>query len=266
MLPFPSHPHPHPPCRPTPSLFPTENSIKNFWNATYRSKAASKKRGMLWNYIAATRTTQDRQRAFINAAVQLATDGDFPPSILARLPPKPASASPQQWRDLFEAEATALNGSDDGEDTSCAPISTPTPTRPRMPSVRGPRGGASGLTPAMAAAALAVIKPSNSAASPVLSLSSPVVSRGSVMSRGSYEQSTTVEHERSSTSSDHGASEESAHHHGLQGMPMRSMHSHSYRFVALLFKQHVLSCTACFLPSLLFAAQEVHRVSFTRYS
>jgi hypothetical protein len=28
-----------------------ENSIKNFWNATLRSKPASKKRGLLWAYM-----------------------------------------------------------------------------------------------------------------------------------------------------------------------------------------------------------------------
>ena len=45
----------------------TENSIKNFWNATFRSKAASTRRGMLWSYIAATKASPDRERAFLGA-------------------------------------------------------------------------------------------------------------------------------------------------------------------------------------------------------
>jgi hypothetical protein len=37
----------------------TENSIKNFWNATLRSKQANKRRGFLWAYIEKVRNALD---------------------------------------------------------------------------------------------------------------------------------------------------------------------------------------------------------------
>jgi len=37
----------------------TENSIKNFWNATLRSKQANKRRGFLWAYIDKVRAALD---------------------------------------------------------------------------------------------------------------------------------------------------------------------------------------------------------------
>ena len=46
----------------------TENSIKNYWNATLRSKQASKRRGFLWAYIEKVRGALEddglRHRAF----------------------------------------------------------------------------------------------------------------------------------------------------------------------------------------------------------
>lgn len=46
----------------------TENSIKNYWNATLRSKQANKRRGFLWAYIDRVRGALDdegvRTRAF----------------------------------------------------------------------------------------------------------------------------------------------------------------------------------------------------------
>lgn len=46
----------------------TENSIKNYWNATLRSKQAAKRRGFLWGYIDKVRGALDdeelRHRAF----------------------------------------------------------------------------------------------------------------------------------------------------------------------------------------------------------
>lgn len=38
-----------------------ENSIKNFWNATLRSKPASKKRGLLWAYMQVGGVVEVRQ-------------------------------------------------------------------------------------------------------------------------------------------------------------------------------------------------------------
>ncbi|GBF88462.1 hypothetical protein Rsub_01175 [Raphidocelis subcapitata] len=99
----------------------TENSIKNYWNATLRSKQANKRRGFLWAYIDRVRGSLEdegvRARAFAEtvSAVYTHANSDWLPAWLrARIesgelePPRLGEALGRGWRQLLETELAYL--------------------------------------------------------------------------------------------------------------------------------------------------------------
>ncbi|KAF8065907.1 MYB119 [Scenedesmus sp. PABB004] len=85
----------------------TENSIKNFWNATLRSKAPNKKRGMLWTYMQMhDPKSDDNTLALLTAVSRLHESRELPPALLAQLDAQLLDA--RGWKAVHKAEKDFL--------------------------------------------------------------------------------------------------------------------------------------------------------------
>lgn len=106
----------------------TENSIKNFWNATFRSKSANKKNGILWTYISTIKEyPNDPQTAFITTVQKLVQEGELPAEVESHIYTDYKVSNvldAEQWRAVFVSEAEYLQGPAplDGDSS---PVSTP---------------------------------------------------------------------------------------------------------------------------------------------
>eukprot|EP00775_Hariotina_reticulata_P013311 gene13311-13440_t len=88
----------------------TENSIKNFWNATLRSKAPNKKRGMLWTYMQLHDPKSDDNSAALTSAVTRLHDSrELPSHLLAQMDSQ--LLDHRTWRAIHKAEKDYLENS-----------------------------------------------------------------------------------------------------------------------------------------------------------
>jgi hypothetical protein len=140
----------------------TENSIKNYYNATLRSKQASKRRGFLWAYIDRVRAAPDddglRYRAFADTvrAVHGQSNDWLPPWLRAMLDggdlevPRAGEALGRGWRRLLDGELAFLK--DREADVTATGIPFPNPASSGLgarsisgttaqPQTLGARGG-----------------------------------------------------------------------------------------------------------------------------
>ncbi|WIA37488.1 hypothetical protein OEZ86_014402 [Tetradesmus obliquus] len=85
----------------------TENSIKNFWNATLRSKAPNKKRGMLWTYMQLhDAKSDDNTLALVTAVSRLHETRELPPHLLAQM--DEGLLDSRTWKAIHKAEKEFL--------------------------------------------------------------------------------------------------------------------------------------------------------------
>ncbi|GBF98749.1 hypothetical protein Rsub_11155 [Raphidocelis subcapitata] len=132
----------------------TENSIKNYWNATLRSKQPNKRRGFLWAYIDRVKGALDdealRHRAFADtvAIVYGQTNDWLPAWLRAKVEaselelPRVGEGLGRGWRRLLDREAAFLRDRD--ADAASTGIPYPNPASNGVPP---PPPAAPRLTP-----------------------------------------------------------------------------------------------------------------------
>ncbi|KAF6259393.1 hypothetical protein COO60DRAFT_1700893 [Scenedesmus sp. NREL 46B-D3] len=87
----------------------TENSIKNFWNATLRSKAPNKKRGMLWTYMQLHNAKSEvNVDALVAAIKRLHASRELPSLMLAQI--DQGLIGDGTWKSIHKVEREFLEG------------------------------------------------------------------------------------------------------------------------------------------------------------